>query len=65
MELTSKQVAERLGVSPQRVRALVKAGRIKSRLITPRLQLIDEKELVKVRKRPPGRWPKSKMKGAK
>jgi DNA-binding transcriptional MerR regulator len=63
MELTTKVFAERAGVSPQRVRQWVAEGRIESRLITPRLQLIDSAELAKVRKRPTGR--PAKGKGAK
>jgi excisionase family DNA binding protein len=59
MELTTKQVAERLGVGQPRVRQLVLAGRIKARHLTPRILLIDEKELDKVKDRKPGRpWPK-------
>jgi len=67
VELTTAQVANRLGVSRQRVLALVKAGRIKARLPSPRLLLIDERELAKVKNRKPGRpWPaKRKGKGAK
>jgi predicted site-specific integrase-resolvase len=55
MELTSRQFADRVGVSPQRVRQWVSEGRIKSRLITTRLQLIDEREMTKVKNRRTGR----------
>ena len=66
MELTSKQAAERLGVSPSRVRQLVLAGEIKSRLLTPRLMLIDEREVAKFKRPKMGRPPKkAKGKGAK
>jgi len=61
MELTTAQAAEKLGVSQGRIRQLVLAGRIKARHLTPRLLLIDTKELAKVNNRKPGRpWPKSK-----
>jgi hypothetical protein len=64
MELTTAQAADKLGVTPARVRALVKAGRIKARHLTPRMLLIDVKELAKVRNRKPGRpWPKKRRKG--
>ena len=63
MELTVKQVAVKLGVSDRRVRALITAGRIKARYLTPRMCLIDARELVKVKHRKPGRpWPKRKVK---
>ena len=65
MELTTKQFAERAGVSPPRVRQWVGEGRIKARLITPRFQLIDSAELAKVKNRPTGRPVKNKRKGAK
>jgi excisionase family DNA binding protein len=66
MELTTAQVAKRLGVSRQRVFALVKTGRIKARKPSPALLLIDVKELAKVKVRKPGRpWPKKKDKGEK
>ena len=55
MELTTMQVAEKLGVSQARIRALVRAGRIKARHLTPRMLLIDERELAKVKNRKPGR----------
>ena len=61
MELTTKQFAAKLGVSHQRVRQMIDEGKIKARLVTPRLLLIDEKELAKpsVKNRKPGRpWPK-------
>ncbi len=61
MELTTAQAAKKLGVSQSRVRALINAGRIKARHLTPRMMLIDAKELAKVRTRKPGR-PKTKGK---
>jgi excisionase family DNA binding protein len=61
MELTTAQAAAKLGISQGRVRQLVLAGRIKARRLTPRLLLIDAKELAKVKDRKPGRpWPKAK-----
>jgi predicted DNA-binding protein (UPF0251 family) len=63
MELTTAQAAAKLGVSQRRVRALVTSGRIKARYLNPRIMLIDEKELAKVKTRKPGRpWP-NKVKG--
>lgn len=55
MELTVRQVADRLKVTPGRVRQLVVIGRIKARHLTPRMLLIEEKELAKVKHRKPGR----------
>ena len=61
MELTTAQVAKRLGITPQRVRQLVSTGRIKARKPSPALLLIDVKELAKVKVRKPGRpWPMKK-----
>jgi excisionase family DNA binding protein len=61
MELTTAQAAAKLNVTQGRVRQLVLAGRIKARSLTPRLLLIDEKELKKLKNRKPGRpWPKKK-----
>ena len=40
---------------------MVQAGRIEARHLTPRMLLIDAKELAKVKNRKPGRpWPKKK-----
>jgi hypothetical protein len=61
MEMTTAQFAAKLGVTPGRVRALVKAGRIKVRYLTPRMMVIDQRELAGVKNRRPGRsWPKKK-----
>ena len=60
MEITVHQAADRLGVTPSRVRALIYAGRIKARLLTPRMMLIDVRELAKVKHRPTGRPAKRK-----
>jgi excisionase family DNA binding protein len=64
MELTTGQAAERLGVNPARIRQLVLAGVIKARKPSPRVMLIDERELEKPAvkdRRGPGRpWPKKK-----
>jgi excisionase family DNA binding protein len=45
MELTVREFAKRLGVTPGRVRQLVVEGRIKPRYLNPRMMLIDEKQL--------------------
>ena len=55
MELTTAEFAKRLGVAASRVRQLVLDGRIKARRPNPRLLLIDERELAKVKNRKPGR----------
>ncbi|MGD0462065.1 MAG: helix-turn-helix domain-containing protein [Tepidisphaeraceae bacterium] len=61
MELTTAQAATKLGVSQRRVRQLVLTGRIKARRLTPRMLLIDVRELAKVKTRKPGRpWPRGK-----
>ncbi len=52
--LTTKQVAERLGVSQGRVRALIKVGRLPSQQFG-RDHLIDESDLYLVVVRKPGR----------
>jgi hypothetical protein len=60
MELTVRQAARRLGVTPARIRQFVMEGRIKPRYLTPRMMLIDARELAKVRNRKPGRPRKKK-----
>jgi hypothetical protein len=60
MEITVSQAAAKLGVTPGRVRHFIAAGRIKARYLTPRMMLIDAKELAKVKHRPTGRPPKRK-----
>lgn len=52
--LTTKQAAERLGVTPSRVRALIKAGRLPARK-DGRDWLIEERHLGRVAVRKPGR----------
>jgi excisionase family DNA binding protein len=47
MELTVKEAALRLGVTPGRIRQLVAEGRITPRYVNPRLMLIDEAQLTK------------------
>jgi excisionase family DNA binding protein len=68
MELTTAQFAERLGVSQSRIRQLVLAGKITARHLTPRILLIDEKELNRpgvADRGKPGPKTKRKSKGAK
>jgi len=61
MEITVHQAADKLGVTPGRVRQLITTGRIKARYLTSRMMLIDVRELAKVKNRKPGRpWPKKK-----
>ena len=52
--LTTKDVAERLGVTVQRVQAMIKAGRLPAQKIG-RDYLIEEKALELVADRKPGR----------
>jgi len=54
VELTTDQVAERLGITPRRVRALITAGRLKAKKIG-RDYLIDSRDLAKFTPLPPGR----------
>ena len=55
MELTVAQFAKEIGVVPSRVRQMILAGEIKARHLTPRMLMIDAKELGKVPKdRRPG-----------
>jgi len=54
MELTSRQAAKRLKVTPGRIRQFVVEGRIKPRYLNPRMMLIDEAELAKVKHRRQG-----------
>jgi excisionase family DNA binding protein len=63
MDMTVQQAAKRLKVTPARVWQLIDAGRIKARYLSPRVVLIDEKELAKptVKNRKPGRpWAKKR-----
>ena len=54
MDLTTKQAAKELGISPRRVRALITAGRLKARKIG-RDYLIDSRHLAAFKPLPPGR----------
>ena len=56
VKLTTAQVAERLGVTPRRVRALIAAGRLTA-ANAGRDYLVDEKDLARFRPQPPGRPP--------
>jgi hypothetical protein len=60
MELTVSQVAAKLGVTPGRVHHLIQQGRIKARYLTPRMMLIDARELAKLKILKPGRPPAKK-----
>jgi hypothetical protein len=68
MELTVREAAARLGVTPGRIRQLVMDGRIKPRYLNPRMMLIDDRELTKptITDRPrAAKLTKKKGKGAK
>ena len=54
MQLTTEQVAQRLGITPRRVRALITARRLKAKKIG-RDYLIDSRDLAKFTPLPPGR----------
>lgn len=56
--LTTREVAERLGVSQARVRALIQSGRLPSQQFG-RDHLINESDLRLVEDRKPGRPPKA------
>jgi excisionase family DNA binding protein len=62
-KLTTKQVAERLGITTKRVWALIKAERLPSEQFG-RDHLIKESDLALVADRKPGRPPKAKDKVA-
>ncbi len=55
--LTTKEAAAALGISPSRVRQLIKAGRLPATLVAGRDWLINETDLAKVAVRKPGRPP--------
>jgi excisionase family DNA binding protein len=62
--LTTKEVAERLGVTQSRVRALIQSGRLPSQQYG-RDHLIKESDLKLVQDRKPGRPPKAKAESSK
>ena len=62
--LTTKEVAERLGVTQSRVRALIQSGRLPSQQYG-RDHLIKESDLQLVQDRKPGRPPKAKAENSK
>ena len=53
--LTVRQAADRLGVTPGRVRQLITAGSIRASYLTPRMMLIDVKELARYKRPKMGR----------
>jgi excisionase family DNA binding protein len=58
-KLTTKEAAERLGVSVRRVNALIEAGQLPAEKFGP-VHMIDEKDLKLVEDRKPGRPPSKK-----
>jgi excisionase family DNA binding protein len=54
MALTTAQAAQKLGISPRRVLALIEAGRLPAKPFG-RVYMIDEKDLKLVKNRKPGR----------
>lgn len=61
--LTTQEAAERLGISPIRVRQLITDGRLPARKFG-RDYMIDESDLQLVEDRKPGRPPKAKAETA-
>ena len=47
MEITVREAAGRLGISPARIRQMVLDGRIKPRYLNARMMVIDERQLDK------------------
>lgn len=62
--LTTEEVAERLGLSTGRVRAMVLAGRLPAAKRFGRAYMIREADLKLVADRKPGRPPKKRRKAA-
>lgn len=62
MELTVREAAKRLGVTPGRIRQMVVDGRIVPRYLNARMMLIDEKQLSKpsIADRPRAKTPSRK-----
>jgi excisionase family DNA binding protein len=60
--LTTAQAAEKLGISPRRVLALIQAERLPAKLFGP-TYIIQEKDLVLVKNRKPGRPRSATKKG--
>lgn len=60
-KLTTKEAAERLGVSVRRVNALIQAGQLPAEKFA-NVYMIDEKDLRLVKERKPGRPKKSPTK---
>lgn len=58
--ITTTEAAKRLKITPQRVRVLIAEGRLQATKVNDRLQLIDPRDLAKVRNRKPGRPMKGK-----
>jgi len=55
MEITVREAAERLKVTPSRVRQLILEGKITARHLNPRMLVIDEKQLAGFNRRKVGR----------
>ena len=64
MDITVREAAKRLGVTPGRIRQLIVEGRIVARYLNPRMAMIDEKQLAKLANRKVGR-PTTKAKKQK
>jgi excisionase family DNA binding protein len=58
-KLTTKQTAEKLGISVRRINALIQTGQLPAEKFGP-INMIDEENLKSVEDRKPGRPPKPK-----
>jgi excisionase family DNA binding protein len=62
-KLTTRQAAEKLGISIRRVNALIQSGQLRAEKFGP-INMIDEDDLKLVEDRKPGRPPKTKVEPA-
>lgn len=62
--LTTEQAADRLGITPARVRVLIREGRLPAQSFG-RAHMINEDDLKLVEDRKPGRPPKANSEGSK
>lgn len=58
-KLTTRQAAEKLGISIRRINALIQSGQLPAEKFGP-INMIDEEDLKLVEDRKPGRPPKAK-----
>lgn len=63
-KLTTRQAAEKLGISIRRINALIQSGQLAAEKFGP-INMIDEADLKLVEDRKPGRPPKAKADNSK